>query len=278
MIVTSSIGMAHHAKLYARTYGFDYVPVEKSREFKDIYQFGIYEYEDYENIKSRKEGRVILHWCGSDIFSFSRRVRLNKFTADFGSNVLHFTHSSKQRALIKELLGIDTTAMTRFNDDRNKYQVTDLPTKFTPLVYYDTSRAKQFGLKEIMSVIKQSTFDFILLGKKDQWEDRKNIKWIEPISLLEESEKYIELLKSCSCLLRFDKQGTEGFSQMVMQMFLLGRRVISNTVIPFVTITEPSIERIARSLYQVSQLTTSVADAATYYREMPIFDLKEYMH
>jgi len=167
MIVTSSIGMIHHAKLYARTYGFDYVPVGKSKEFKDIYQFGVYEYEDYENIRNRVEGKVVIHWCGSDVFSFARRVRLKKFVAKFTPNIIHIAQSNRQATILRDL-GINVKVVARFNDDRSKYQVAELPKSFTPLVYYDIARANRFALKEIMSVIETSPFDFNLIGEGEE--------------------------------------------------------------------------------------------------------------
>ena len=76
MIVTSNVrAMGHHARLFARTHRLRFVPLEESGRYRDIYQLGIYAKGDYENIINRRDGRVILHWCGRDAFIYQRRMR-----------------------------------------------------------------------------------------------------------------------------------------------------------------------------------------------------------
>ena len=228
LVVTSGEGNKHNAYLFAKNYGLKFVSIKDSQNYAQIYQLGIYSREEFENIIFRKNGRVILHWCGNDSLLVKDRIKRGKWTEKFPENI---THLAQSPAIFNELieLGIKSEIKLRFNEKRQSYPLTALPEEFTGIIF-DRENRERFCFKEIEEVISQcQDINFVMVGygREEHSIKTHNIQGLKYVSLIEHPEEYRGILKKTSCLLRFN-QDVEGFSQVMMQMLLLGRRVLSN--------------------------------------------------
>lgn len=256
MVVTADQqGMGHHAALFAKSHGLTYVPTKDSSKFNEIYQLGVYCEEDYKSLMNRRSGKVLLHWCGNDAFMYQDRMKREKWGGfkPWPSFISHVAQSERQVEVLKQF-GIEAKVLRRFNDKRENYPLTDLPKKFSVLIFTPIDRDDDLYFDQLLKIIKAAPdISFTLFGfskysslKKslafdefhELFEKRSNTKIVYPISLLDKPDAYRQVLKSSSCLLRLKK--TEGFSQMIMQMLLLGRPVVSNIEQEHVNTFNPS--------------------------------------
>lgn len=273
--------MGHHAALFAKSHNLNYVPIERASEFEEIYQLGVYSEREYRNVIDRTSGRAVLHWCGKDAFMYEDRMKRNKWGGyrPWPSCVEHVAQSDRQIQVLEQF-GISARKVLRFNDKRENYPLTDLPEKFSVLVFAPIDRDDDLYFDQILEVIKFSPdISFTLLGFSRRacvlralayrdyhkiFNKRQNTKIIFPVSLLDQPQAYREILKNHSCLLRLKK--TEGFSQMVMQMLLLGRSVLSNIEQEHVRTVDPqNVQSLVAALSELSQEKQASKEASNYY-------------
>lgn len=274
--------MGHHAALFAKSHNLDYVPIELSSKFSEIYQLGVYSEKEYRNVIDRSSGRVVLHWCGKDAFIYEDRMKRNKWGGQrvWPDCVEHVAQSERQIEVLKQF-GISARKVLRFNDLRENYPLTALPKKFSVLIFTPIDREEDLFFDQILQVVELSPdISFTLLGfsrvayalRSFAYREyhplflkRANSKIKLPISLLNKPKAYRQLLKDHSCLLRLKK--TEGFSQMSMQMLLLGRSVVSNVEQEYVNTVNPDdIKGIAEVLCALRQGQNINQQASDFYR------------
>lgn len=273
MVVTSDVwAMQHHSKLFAKSYGLEFVPIEEAHKYKDVYQLGIFSDCAYENLVNRTEGRVVLHWCGSDAFNFEARVQKGKYNRPLPSFIEHVSQSQRQIDVLKKM-GINARLCLRFCDRRENYPLTALPEKYSVLIFTPhNGRNETFNYASLSRIIEACPdIHFTLFGQGEQTRFAKlevrtpNITRLDWISLLDEPEKYRDVLKNTSVQIRF-KNKSEGFSQMVMQTLLLGRRVLSNIDQEYVErFSIEDEEGIAKRLRELKDVTEPHIEAAGFY-------------
>lgn len=282
MIVTSDKnGMGHHAALFAKSHNLNYVPIQRASQFENIYQLGVYSEMEYRNVIERSSGRVVLHWCGKDAFMYEDRMKRNKWGGyrPWPSCVEHVAQSERQIRVLEQF-GISAKKVLRFNDRRENYPLTDLPEKFSVLIFAPIDRDDDLYFDQILKVIKLSPeISFTLLGFSRAdfflralayreyhkiFNKQPNVKIRLPRSLLQRPLAYRQILKNHSCLLRLKK--TEGFSQMIMQMLLLGRSVVSNIEQEYVNTVNPQdIQSVVAALRKLSQERGANREASDFY-------------
>lgn len=272
MVVTcEQWAMGHHGILFAKSYGLKFVSINASGDYDDIYQLGIFSESALNNITKRKKGRIVLHWCGSDAFGYERRVRKGKWKNRFPNFVEHVAQSQRQVDVLRQF-GIYARVVKRFCDRRENYPLTPLPEKFTVLIFTPyNGRSVTFNFDKLARIIEAcQDMYFILFGEADRPKQKlevntDNITRVKWISLVDRPEEYRSVLKNCSCLLRF-KNKTEGFSQMMMQVLLLGRRVLSNVDQEYVEkFSIDDVQSIINRLKELKEIKEPYVEGSNYY-------------
>lgn len=272
MVVTcEQWAMGHHGILFAKSYGLKFVSISESRSHDDIYQLGIFSEKALNNIQNRKKGRVVLHWCGSDAFGYEHRIKNGRWENRFPNFIEHVAQSQRQVEVLRQF-GIYARVVKRFCDRRENYPLTPLPEKFTVLIFTPyNGRSITFNFDKLARIIEKcQDIHFILFGEADKPKqslevNTNNITRIKWISLIDEPEKYRDVLKRSSCLLRF-KNKTEGFSQMMMQILLLGRRVLSNVNQEYVEkFSIDNVQPIINRLTELKEIKESYVEGSNYY-------------
>jgi len=209
----------YHAKRLAGHLGWDYVGKASNdvlEKYERILFLGVTDWV-VEKCIQVKEPKKILQWAGTDVMT-SVHKRLPKGKIFYIAQCERLKEDlKKMRFPFKVWAVISTVA--------ENYKIEPLPQNFSILSYLPDLRNEFFQTNLVLAVAERMPdVKFKIFGRRKTLIDTKlpNVKnygWIN-------GEKKYEIYLNSSCLLRMPKH--DAMSQVMVEMFQMGRRVIHN--------------------------------------------------
>jgi SAM-dependent methyltransferase len=171
---------------------------------------------------------VFVHWVGSDILNIPKWMDSPEKVAHM--NHPRFIHFVEEDRLVAELKPYFEDIHVCPIPTMSAFPVAPLPKKFSVAVYYPKHRHDfHYGdvMEEVVKAMPDTQFNFYhLFGEKPDFE-YPNLNWLGSL----EPQKYHEMLKDSSCMLRLSRHDGRPFS--IIEAAIMGRRFVTNFDMPF---------------------------------------------